>query len=109
MKRINTREDLIELANQLNISGDWHEPDSYQVTAKVQGTSFDNAGFWPYEEYPDLAKDSPWSVEMYVELRQHGEPVAVVNLATLFAWATGYDADTAREGDEPCGCGCQGA
>lgn len=86
MKRINTRADLVRLAEELELGADWREPDESGVTAKVHGVSFDNAGFWPADE---LRGKAP--LEQHVILKKDGEPVAAVNLATLFAWATGYD------------------
>lgn len=94
--RISTRAELIALAAKLGVRPDWHEPDEQEVTAQVHGASFDNAGFWGGEDRkfrlasPDL-HFSPGSEELWVELRQDGEPVGEVNLATLFAWATGYE------------------
>lgn len=86
VKMINTRMQLLNLADTLGTRGDWHGPDNQSVTAKVYGQSFDNAGFWGEDS------DDKEYQEMYVVLSQDGEPVARVNLATLFAWATGYDA-----------------
>lgn len=81
-RRINTLSELQQLARDLRMRHDWHEPDEQNVTAEVRGVSFDNAGFWgeartagaPYEE-------------MHVVLSVAGEPVAMVNLATLLALA----------------------
>jgi hypothetical protein len=93
MKRITERSELVALAKELGVRPDWHEPDEQELGAEVHGTSFDNAGFWPADEYRDL---DPSILEQYVILHQDGKPVAAVNLATLFAWATGYEAPTAR-------------
>lgn len=82
MRRITTRADLIELADELGVRPDWHEPDERDVTAIVKGATFDNAGFWP--------EPGPYT-EMHVIIRKNGKPVAAVNLATLFAWATGLE------------------
>lgn len=88
MKRINTRTELTELAKELGVRPDWHEPDEQKVTAKVtakvHGTMFDNAGFWPAGQLTST------NLEQHVIIKQDGKPVAAVNLATLFAWATGY-------------------
>jgi hypothetical protein len=83
MRRINTRADLIALAEELGVRPDWHEPDEQDVTATTHGGSFDNAGFWPADQVKSAG------VEQYVVLHKDGKPVAAVNLATLFAWATG--------------------
>lgn len=84
--RINTREQLEELAEHLGVRENWHEPDENDVTAEVRGSSFDNAGFWGRE---DLAgKDRE---ELHVVLFRNGDEVAMVNLATLFAFATGWE------------------
>lgn len=76
------------------------------VTVTANGVSFDNAGFWPLEDanrfsppeeirkqpkhgLPNAAKaPTPLHAEMYVTLHQDGRPVAHINLAMLFAWAT---------------------
>lgn len=84
MKRIDSLKDLHALTRELGVAGDWHESDAVEVTAEVHGTIFDNAGSWPGLGAFD--KDA----EMHVILKREGEPVAAVNLATLFAWATGY-------------------
>jgi len=83
VERIMTRQQLVNLKERLQVGNDWHEPDNQEVTATVQGgPSFDNAGFWGYPQgpMPDL--------EMYVTIYKDDQPVANVNLATLFAWAT---------------------
>lgn len=90
MKKITTRVELLQLKTELGVRDDWHEPDEQDVTAEVRGVSFDNAGFWPAEERPYAA---PEVIEQHVVLYRDGAPVAAVNLATLFAWATGHEAD----------------
>lgn len=87
MERITKREDLVALAKKLGVRGDWHEPDEQEVTVTVEGQSFDNAGFWPTGDRPM----PPEIVEHHVTIIKEDKPVAVVNLATLFAWATGCD------------------
>lgn len=88
MKKIFYRTELIELARELGVRADWHESDEQDVAAHVVGVSFDNAGFWPADDIPYTA---PEIVELHVILERAGQPVAAVNLATLFAWATGRD------------------
>ena len=93
VRRITTRDQLIDLAKELEVGGDWHEPDEQDVTATTHGVNFDNAGFWadgrdhtgstPEEDY----------TELHVILHKDDKPVAAVNLATLFAWATGIQGD----------------
>lgn len=90
MKLIHKRAELVELAKQLGTRPDWHEPDEQDLTAEVHGASFDNAGFWPAGQR--IAYTAPEITEQHVILFQDDVPVAAVNLATLFAWATGYDA-----------------
>ncbi len=87
MKRINSRAELIALADELGVRPDWHEPDEQDVTARVFGKSFDSAGFWG----DDRLNGEPHE-ELHVELYRDDQPVAAVNLAVLFAWATGYGA-----------------
>jgi hypothetical protein len=98
IQRINKRDDLVALANKLGVLPDWHEPDNQEVTAEVRGKSFDNAGFWGSAEVRWIEENrrrghmaGVTSLEMYVTLYQDGKPVAEVNLATLFAFATGYE------------------
>lgn len=87
MKRITTRAELIELAGELGVGGDWHEPDEVNVTVTTKGRKFDNAGTWPECSEPRI-------LERHVILKKNGKPVAAVNLAMLFAWATGFGADS---------------
>lgn len=99
VRRISTREELIDLAAKLKVSGDWHENDEAGVTAHVHGLIFDNAGLWPLnvvtlhggeaEAGIPFTAPTPGHAEIHVTLCADGEPVAAVNLATLFAWATG--------------------
>jgi len=85
MKRITKREELVTLAAELGTRPDWHEPDEQDLTARVFGDGFDNAGFW------DDGGRSRYSFygteELHVVLYRNETPVASVNLATLFAWA----------------------
>lgn len=87
--RIRDRAQLVALAEKLGVRPDWHEPDEQEVTATTHGIGFDNAGFWG-KEYRS-SYDGREFTEQYVILHKEGSPVAAVNLATLFAWATGYD------------------
>jgi hypothetical protein len=86
MLRITEKSELLALANELGMRPDWHEPDEQDVTVEVHGVSFDNAGFWP-----DRDGLEPSILEHHVILKKDGETVAAVNLATLFAWATGLN------------------
>lgn len=83
MKRVRTKAELVALAKELGVRRDWHEPDEQNVTASTHGVEFDNAGFWGDPEY--------LNIERHVKLYKGGKAVAVVNLATLFAWATGLE------------------
>lgn len=89
IRRITTKAQLIELANELGVRPDWHEPDEQEVTATTHGVSFDNAGFWG-KTYRSTV-DGLNFTEKYVWLHKDGQRVACVNLATLFAWATGLE------------------
>lgn len=88
MKRITAKAELVELARELGVGDNWHEPDEQGVTATTHGRTFDNAGFWGETH---RASDGHNFTERYVTLHKSGRPVAVVNLATLFAWATGLE------------------
>jgi hypothetical protein len=85
MRRITTKAELIALTKELGIAADWHEPGEKGINAVVSGKSFDNAGFWPLEEATFTV------LEKHVILSKDGKKIAAVNLATLFAWATGYE------------------
>ena len=98
--RINNRDQLIDLAHELGIDFDWHEPDNRDVTAVVLGHHFDNAGFWGEPcigpEYRNPLGEVvnallPRGAELYVQLFYDGKVVAEVNLATLFSFACGHD------------------
>lgn len=99
IKRINTQDDLVALANELGVRPDWHEPDERGVSALVSGHCLDNAGFWGQGGTGSLPSAYQ---EMWVTIMlQDNEgvdprPAAEVNLATLLAWACGY-----RETDGP--------
>lgn len=88
MYRITTRKELLQLARNLGVRPDWHEPDEQEVTARVFGQDFDNA--MPPATWLATEGDNEPHAEQYVVLYREGEAVAAVNLATLFAWATGY-------------------
>jgi hypothetical protein len=99
IQRITTREQLIELHQRLQLRDDWHEPDEREVSARVRGGSFDNAGYWGTEMITQTfngvtVKHSVRSMEMWVTVTVNGQPTAEVNLATLFAFACGtYDGE----------------
>lgn len=84
--RIHDLNQLKEIAETLGVRPDWHEPDEQEVTAHVGGHCFDNAGFWPESTCSQDLRDAK-ATEMYVELRKEGLPIAIINLATLFAMA----------------------
>jgi hypothetical protein len=93
MLRIQRREQLVELAEELGVRPDWHEPDEQEVSALCVGDDFDNAGFWPagYGFKGPSAKGE--RTEKHVIIWKGGQAVAAVNLASLLAWASerGYD------------------
>lgn len=89
-QRITTRAELRELARQLGVRPDWHEPDGQEVDASVIGTNFDNAGTWGPD--CDVHESAPHR-EISVLISQTSTLVAEVNLATLFAWAAGYEGE----------------
>jgi hypothetical protein len=99
IQRITRRDDLVALKNVLGMHPDWHEPDGRDVTARVFGSDFDNAGNWGTAEAlqrkAERARGIPrsGSLELGVTIYRDGKPVAEVNLATLLAWATGYEDD----------------
>jgi hypothetical protein len=88
--RIDTRGQLRELAARLGVRKDWHEPDEQKLTAVAHGDDFDNCGFWGHWK-GELNTFGEGRQEMWIELRQDGQPVAEINLATLLAWAAEQD------------------
>lgn len=86
VEMIHTREHLLAVKADLSVRSDWHEPDKYDVTVEVRGKSFDNAGTWGREDLRGKPHE-----KVHVVLLKKDEEVAMVNLATLFAWATGYE------------------
>ena len=91
VKKIHEREELVALAKKLGVRQDWHEPDNQDVSIEVRGASFDNAGFWGKEFEDEKAakpKELPCEPEMYVIISHRSKPVAEVNLADLFAFAS---------------------
>ena len=98
MEIITTQHELRRLAQRLGVREDWHEPDEQCLTARVEGKSFDNAGFWPTAQYMPNAD----MVEQHVIFSTYQwdddgnmvdiTDIAAVNLATLCAWAaSSYD------------------
>ena len=104
MRTINTRAELVALAKELGVRQDWHEPDEQLITAELRGTAydFDNA-MGVAENYSN--SDTP-RMELHVVLRRLNDKflpeqeIAAINLATLFAWATGYEARESRPSPE---------
>jgi hypothetical protein len=92
MRRISERQELVELAQELGVRPDWHEPDEQEVTALCVGDDFDNAGFWP-AGYGCKSGKGGEVCEKHVVIWKDGHAVAAINLATLLAWASerGYD------------------
>ena len=90
MKRINNAKELNELAKELGVRPDWHEPDEQEVNARIIGSHLDNA----MGADPDADDDPDGSVrtrhwgEYNVVITKKGKDVAVVNLAELLAWGS---------------------
>jgi hypothetical protein len=99
IKRINTRAELKELARELGVRPDWHEPDERGVNALVSGHMLDNAGFWGVDGVGTVPAAYQ---ELWVTITQKSEydgnaiPVAEVNLAMLLAWSCGYEDEPRR-------------
>lgn len=89
MKRIMNRRDLVQLADELGVRPDWHEPDEQGVDVRIEGEEFDNAGPWPEESISNYTPG--WKGEFCVVLRKDGQDVAAVNLASLFSMAADPD------------------
>ena len=94
MKRINSAKELNELAKELRVRPDWHEPDEQEVNARIIGSHLDNAmGADPEaDQKVEVMHSSDGSVrtlhwgEYNVVITKKGKDVAVVNLAELLAW-----------------------
>lgn len=84
MQRIGNARELRKLADKLGVRKDWHEPGEQELTARIEGESFDNTGIWP----PSEVRTPGWSGELCVILSRDGEDIAVVNLADLLAMAS---------------------
>lgn len=96
MRQITTRAELVALAKELRVRVDWHEPDEQDITAVPAGDplNFDNA-MPPGHYYGPNGNRSELHVVLHRMVFEDGErrlaePIAVVNLASLFAWATGH-------------------
>lgn len=75
---IHSRNELLTVMRRLGIPANWHEPDQAGVSAIIHGDHLDNAGIYT----ADYA-------EFRMVILKDGQTVARVNLATLFAIASG--------------------
>ena len=96
MKKINNAKELNELAKELGVRPDWHEPDEQEVNARIIGSHLDNAmGADPdadkkvdvYHRPDGSVRTLHWG-EYNVVISQKDKDVAVVNLATLLSWGS---------------------
>lgn len=104
VKVISTRAELVALARELGVRADWHEPDEQKITVVINGThmQFDNATragqrFGEDDSHAELHATIHrihWDDEYHTW--RLGRAIAHVNLAMLFAWATGYDERPSR-------------
>lgn len=86
---VRTRDEFVQLARNLGMRPDWHEPDEQNVTATVRGKplDFDNA------HGPRLDADAELHLILSERVVEEGRPcagkvLAVANLADLCAWAS---------------------
>lgn len=110
LKRIHTKAELKQLAQELGVRPDWHEPDEQGLDAFVYGGSFDNCGNWGLQHFADRGYHAMlclWNpqkeigagtigdferfIEMFVVLYKDDKAIAEINLATLFAFACDTD------------------
>lgn len=88
--RLDDRDKFRAFAKE-NDLGSFHEPDEVNITARVEGVSFDNAGFWPGNKL--VGTEAQVIRELHVVFSRtddDGKPVedlAAVNLADLCNWA----------------------
>jgi hypothetical protein len=94
-QRIDFPDQMRRLARKLGVRPDWHEPDEQEVTVKVHGDDFDNAGFWGHDSRGGLDTYGDGRQEIWVEIFQNDKPVAEINLATLLAMASGNEGTNA--------------
>lgn len=81
--KIQTRQALRDFATQYGTRHDWHEPDEQGLNVRIIGMHLDNA--MGSTTRPIGENNS--SGEFNIVLTHEDEPVAVINLATLLAWA----------------------
>jgi hypothetical protein len=97
---IDTKEELRAFAGRWGLRKDWHEPDEQGVEARVIGTELDNAfganghdkrqtSTWrvPYSAFSDAWEGHEMRVVLRVANGDQTEERAIVNLASLLAWA----------------------
>ena len=82
---INSPEELAEFADKHNLRVDWHEPDEQSIHAYVQGDILDNAMGSQYDSI-----SSELNVVLFTDAGEVHKELAVINLASLLAWAS-YD------------------
>lgn len=92
MEIITSREQFQRFATRQGVRYDWHESDEQDLTARVEGVTFDNAGFWP-SNVAGYAAPELHVIFSRTEVDDNGEigvieDLAAVNLATLCSWAT---------------------
>lgn len=82
--KINNPEDLAKFATERGLRNDWHEPDEQGIDAYVYGESLDNAMGSGWMPEPYMSYEGELNVVLVANTT--GEPLAVVNLATLLSW-----------------------
>ena len=75
---ISTKKQLERFKSKCIIRDDWYEPAEEGITGFVVGPDFDNS-------------HSASTIDYALVLYYSGKPIALVNLAMLCAWATGYE------------------
>jgi hypothetical protein len=90
-KQIKTRAELMALAKRLGVRLGWRRPGEQGLSAEVHGGIFDNTGYWGLYKHDPYAVSDDAGDERWVTLLKKGRPVGEVNLATLFAFACGWE------------------
>jgi hypothetical protein len=87
MTYINSPEELAAFADERGCRPNWHEPDEQGLSHVVlDGNKLDNA--FGAEKSSDYLRFARAADQRLVIIDEIGQPVAIVNVANLLAWAS---------------------